>query len=313
MKRNIFKIATGIIALIFCASIPKIAFADEPQSVMVVSPMNQKIILTPGESKTMSLKISNPNTAKNELHYSVSVGSFGYDSNDNIDTTSTTSYNQMMDWIELGADSGVVQPNESTTVSFTINVPENTPAGGQYATILIQDDTSIYSSGNSNVSIENIVQMASIIYAEVAGKTVDTGQILENDIPSISFTNQLEATSLVKNTGNVHTDAKYTFQVWPLLSDEEICTNEEDSETNLIMPGMERYYTQTCTVPLVGIFRAKQTVKIFGEESIIEKTIFVCPLWLLFIIIFAIAALIIWLIFHARTRKGPKDKSKNEE
>lgn len=282
-------------------------FADDIQSALIVSPMYQKVILTPGETKEMSVKISNPNASTNTLEYSVFVGSFnhGTDSDpDQVDTETVTAYNQIIDWITLEKTNGEVPPNETDVVDFVINVPESAPAGGQYATIIFRDDTSKSTSGANNVNIESTAQMASIIYAEVAGKTINTAEILENNIPSFSFTNIFETTSLVKNTGNVHTDAQYILQVWPIWSDEEICTNEEDADTNLIMPGMERYYSEICNLPLMGIFRAKQTVKIFGEISEVEKTVIVCPLWLLFIIIFVIVAAALYLVARAKSRKN---------
>ena len=97
--------------------------------------------------------------------------------------------------------------------------------------------------------------------------------------------------------------------MWPLFSDEEICTNEEDPYTTLILPESEMYHVENCDLPMVGIFRAKQTVKIFGETSIVEKTVIVCPLWLLFIIIFAVTMLIIWLVMRSRARRETDEKA----
>ena len=276
------------------------------QSALIISPMYQKIILIPGETKQMSIKISNPNASTNILEYSVFIGSFNHGTSedpDQIDTEMVTAYNQIMDWITLEKTTGEVAPNETDVVDFTITVPESAPAGGQYATIIFRDDTSKNTNGANNVNIESTAQMASIIYAEVAGKTINTAEILENNVPSFSFTNKFETTSLVKNTGNVHTDAEYILQVWPIWSNEEICTNEESADTNLIMPGMERYYSEVCTLPLAGIFKAKQTVRIFGEESIVEKTVIVCPIWLLFLVVFAIVAIILWLVMRSKSRK----------
>ena len=88
-----------------------------------------------------------------------------------------------------------------------------------------------------------------------------------------------------------------------MFSNEELYTNEEDPEKILVLPGVTKYHEQEYNLPSIGIFRAKQTVKIFGEESIVEKTIIVCPLWLLFIIVFAIVMLIIWLVLKAKNRK----------
>ena len=88
-----------------------------------------------------------------------------------------------------------------------------------------------------------------------------------------------------------------------MIGDEEICTNEEEPDLSLILPETERFHAQTCNLPIAGIFRVKQTVKIFGETSIVEKTIIVCPIWLLFIIIFVVFALIFYFVAKAKARK----------
>ena len=115
------------------------------------------------------------------------------------------------------------------------------------------------------------------------------------------------ASSTVKNNGNVHTNAKYTLQVWPLFSDEEICTNEEEPATSLIMPETERMHVEECNLPSVGIFKVKQTVEIFGEKSVAEKTILMCPLWLLFLVLFAIIALVIWIVTKVKKKPAKKE------
>jgi len=284
--------------------------ASSVDSMMTISPPRQRIVLVPGEDFEGSIAVSNGSDAKNDLNYSVTVGSFnlgqdefGNTDYDDVDVDTVTSYNQIMDWIELKKDEGTVLEGGVDTIPFVIHVPEDAPAGGQYATIIVQDESSVGDAEGQGVSIESRVRFASNIIAEVTGETKRNGSIIENNVPSFILNNQLVASSLVKNSGNVHTDAEYTLQVWPLFSDEEICTNYEEPEKSLIMPDTERYHAQTCGLPSIGIFRAKQTIKIFGEESTIERTVIFCPLWLLFIIAFAIAALIIWIVLRVRGHK----------
>ena len=250
------------------------------------------------------------------MHYSISVGSFsetsdGIDDDDygTVDHLTKTSYNQMMDWITLDKTEGRIAPNMTDEITYTIDVPENAPAGGQYASLIVRDESNADDESGSGMGVQNIMQVLSIIYAEVAGETRQEGEVLDNSMPSFLLSGPLTAESSVKNIGNVHADVTYTLQVWPLFSDEEICTNEEEPETSLILPETQRYHSQTCDLPSVGIFRAKQVVKIFGEESTVEKMVVICPLWLLFLIVFVIAALIIWLVMRV---KGNKKNSRAE-
>ena len=286
------------------------ALADDKSSTVMVSPMTQKVILVPGDSYEGSIKVSNPISAKQNLDYSVHIGSFSQHSDQNsvddygaVDTDARSGYNQMIDWIVLGKKTGSVEPNSTDVIPFTINVPTDAPAGGQYATILVRDETDNSQDADGDVMIKSVAQIASIIYAEVTGKTRNEGVVLENNVPSFLMNNNLEATSMVRNDGNIHTDAEYILQVWPAFSDEEICTNEEDPAKSLVMPETERYHAESCSLSVVGIYRVKQTVKIFGETSIVEKIVVVCPIWLLFIILFVIFLSISYLVVKIKNRK----------
>lgn len=276
---------------------------------MTITPPKQRIILIPGEKYTNTISVFNANDSTRDLKYEVSVGSFSQtkdesspDDYGNVNIISESSYNQIMDWITLDKKEGVVAPNHSDEIAYTIDVPKNAPAGGQYATIVITDKTTSGVSGAGNVSIDQSFQFASIIYAEVAGETKEDGEILENNMPSFLLSGPLEATSMVRNNGNVHTDAEYILQVSSLFGGDDFCNNEEKPETSLILPETERYHAQTCDLPAVGIFKAKQTVKIFGETSIVERTVIMCPLWLLFVILFVVILIIGWIFFRVKSR-----------
>ena len=293
--------------------------ASAATATFTLSPMSQRIILIPGETYRGSIRLSNPTNSDSAFHYAVTVSPYsvkaGEGSKDDygdMDFSTVSNRNEMMNWIEIDNPKGVIPVNEHVTVTFSVNVPSDAPAGGQYATLMITEDTSERTTSANSATITEIMQMAHIIYAEVAGETRETGKIIENNIPSFLFDNKLDATSMVRNDGNVHTDAEYIFQVWPMFSDEEICTNEESVKTSLVMPETERYHTETCNLPAVGLFRAKQTVKIFGEESIVEKTVIVCPLWLIFVILFVIIALVIWIIIKVRSHGKAKSRASAE-
>ena len=294
------------------------AYADTNVQSMHVSPPYQRIVLIPGETYTDSLVVANANDSTRSLEYELSIGSFSQAKDENskddygtVDHISVSNYNQIMDWITLDKTGGTVKPNEKDIVNYSIKVPENAPAGGQYATIIVKDVTGKNANDNGNVVIDSTFQFASIIYADVAGETKMEGEILDNNMPSFLLSSPLEATSMIRNNGNVHTDAEYTLQVSPLFGGDEICTNEEKPDTALILPETEKYHAQTCELPTVGIFRAKQVVKIFGETSIVERTVVVCPLWLLFLILFIIIALVIWIFM--KVRKGHKKSSRSDD
>ncbi len=275
---------------------------------ITMSPMSQKVILIPGEQYEGAVTIANPSNSTENLDYIASIGSYSIHSNQyskddygDMDYRTKTSYNIIMDWTTINNPTGTVAPGATEKISFIIDVPQNAPAGGQYMSILVSENKN-NDTAEGGIGVVELMQMAHTVYAEVAGETNEKGLITENSIPAFLTSNKLETTSIVKNEGNVHTEAQYILQVWPVFSSEEICTNEEDPNTSLVLPDTERYHTESCSLPPIGIFTARQTIKIFGEESVVEKMIIVCPIWLLFIIIFVIVALIIWIILRAKNR-----------
>ena len=320
MKHKILVgLAVALVGMFF--SIMNVSAVDGDNGVvMTISPPKQKIVLVPGETFEGTIQVSNSVNATKNLDYSATIGSYGLDKDENgntdynsTDVDTITAYNQIMDWITLGKEHGSVAPNTTDTIPFTITVPKDAPAGGQYATVLIQNDTK-NDNNDGNVMIESKVRFASSIIAEVAGETRSEGEIIENTIPAFLLDNKLATTATVKNNGNVHTDASFTLQIWPLFGDEEIYTNEEEPTTKMVMPGTERMYSEEHDLPSFGIFRVKQTVKIFGETSVAERVVVVCPLWLLFIIVFAIVALVIWIVMKSRARKTrTKEQAKPSE
>ena len=321
MQKSKLKYLVMVGAMAICSLVsPLVNSVWADSNSMTVSPPYQKIILTPGETYEGSLNVSNATNSTRPLKYAVEVGSYSQKKNENskddygtVDHVSVSSYNQIMEWIKLDKENGTVEPGEDEEIGYTIEVPKNAPGGGQYATILVIDETTSGVPGEGNIGIDQKFQFASIIYAEVAGETKQEGEISENSIPGFLLQGPIEATSMVRNKGNVHTDAEYTFQVWPLFSDEEICTNEEKPETSLILPETERYHTQSCDVPSFGIFKVKQSIKIFGETSIVERTVIVCPLWLLFVILFVVIAIIIWVFTRIKRSKKRKNTTSDEE
>ncbi len=174
---------------------------------IALSPMSQRIVLIPGETYYGGITVANPATSTENLYYLVTEAPF-YPVNEgghyaNADYTTRTNMNMIVDWITVDNPTGVLVPNEERTVSFSITVPYDAPAGGQYMALLVRENPNVGEIENS-MAVTEIMQMAHVIYAEVAGETSQSAEITENYIPSFLFSNTLEAASTVKNNGNVH-------------------------------------------------------------------------------------------------------------
>lgn len=269
-----------------------------------VSPTKQKLSLTPGSSYVGTFKVHNAGAAP--FHYSVSATPYSV-TNDNYspDYTGLTNYTQIAEWItfDKATETGLLQPGEVAEVAYTVNVPKDAPAGGQYAALMAQTED----GNDENATVAVIHRVGMILYAAVPGETRESGEIIKNNVNTFYFNPPLTVSSLVKNTGNVEQTATYTVKIYPLFSNEAVFSNEEkpDKEKQLdVIPETSRFNSITWEgAPHIGIFSVEQTIEFAGQVSTNKKLVLICPLWLLFIIFALLFFIIFWLFSRAKNRK----------
>ena len=318
VKRVALVVSSIMFALIPMASVQAASFA------LTVAPMNQKIVVNPGETYEGSFKISNPADSTEASYYEIMVEPFYINDNEEIFFEEYNNSGEIVKWttIEVPTE-GRLEPNETSDVRFKIDVPNQVPSGGQYVSIVIRvmsetekekkDQSGDNSDNNTAAAITEVNRVAHLIYAEIAGHTVKQGEIEDISVPSFMFSGNITGKSTIKNTGNVHSNARYKMQVFPLFSNEEVFTNEEDPDERTIMPDRSLYNeTAWEETPMVGIFNVKYSVEFEGTTAEVTKMVIVCPIWLLFIILAVIFGIIIWIIMRIRAR-GKKNSKKTEE
>lgn len=321
MKYHLYKLAkwvvVGVLAIIGVV-LQNVDSAMAEGYGLTMAPMNQKIVLNPGDSLNSSFKISNPSNSTQDTYYKIEVEPFYKNEKNEIEYVAEGDSGNIVNWTTVNIPvEGKLAPNETKDVTFTIDVPESAPGGGQYMSILVtasakpeSDETQVENTeGDSGATIKEVKKMSHLVYAEVSGNTVRNGEIKDANLPSFLLSGKITGSATVYNAGNVHGDAKYTLKIYPLFSDEEIYTNEENPATFLVLPKREVYsevsWDQT---PGIGIFNAVFTVEFEGDNDAVEisKLIIICPIWLLFIIFFVIAAIIIWIVMRIRGRNQKK-------
>lgn len=299
-------------------------------SAFTVTPQAQDYVLAPGQSVTGEVKAVNSYDAEGKFYYVAEVvpysvskdGEYSLNFDATDDHTDITNWVTMSDEDESGVKEvrGVLEPGEEGSAYYTITVPKNARGGGQYFAVRVKNDPEATQKAEKEdtATIKEVVGIASLVYVEVSGDVIVKGEITDNNVPSFVLAPPISTSFVVKNEGNTHAKVSYSMQVFPLFSDEEIYTTEEKMETKYVLPGASRAITQTWNdTPAVGIFKVRQTVyydSTDNEPSVTEKMVIVCPVWLLFLILFVIIAIIIWIVMKVRARgkKARKSDSNSE-
>ena len=279
-------------------------------NVFTVLPMSQTINLVAGETYTGKITIVNPADATADFAYKVETTPYGVAGLDyTADLATMTNRTQIAKWITIEEPTGTIKPNETKEVKYKIKVPENAPAGGQYAAITVTSADK--GEADNGVAVKNVFEMASLVYANVAGETEHDGQILENSVPGFVVSQPVTVTTKFSNNGNVHEIATIKLEVKDMFSDAVILPTEENEGTysELIMPETERLVTRDITnLPALGMVKVTQTVYYNGESSTTEQNVIICPIWFMAIVaatILAIVALVVRIILrHSKKKKA---------
>ena len=275
-----------------------------------VSPMVHKITLKPGETYQGKIFVANPLASTTDFHYKATLHPYSM-TNNNVDFQTETSWSEIVDWITLENETGVLKPNDMEEITFTITVPENPPAGGQYAMIAVAQDIS-KEAGSSDSSVKNVYEMASLIYAEIEGETTHACEISENSIPGFVALGTPKTTIKLTNTGNVHETADTLLTVKNVITGENTNYTEkyEGGIQTLVMPSSERTVERDLEgLPQLGIFEVVQEVKCLDVNSYNSTIMVICPVWFIGLVVLLFVSIITTIIWRVHVHRKKSNKT----
>lgn len=327
--RRRLRILASFSSIILCVA--SLIILSRPTAVaaanFAVSPMNQSISLVPGETYSGSFKISNLSSS-NQFEYRLEVTPFWasnfcgeslssskIDNNYCIIYESRAGYNLIANWIKFNELVGKLQPSETRTINFTINVPETAPIGGQYVAIKIIEQT--------NANNFAAVQIGHLIYAELNSdqeQAKRSAVLKEAALPSFVNTSFLFkpnssanaesstgfiARSNVQNTGNTMGTVQATFEAYPLFSNELKFSNFDSVSAYKILPETSRLVSVSWTdSPRFGLYKVLYKVYLNAElVDTVDRFVLFLPLDLICLILILLIIFIIVLIIFKKGRK----------
>jgi hypothetical protein len=281
--------------------------AKQNSPVIQISPTMKRLDLEPGEKQTGEITIANSGKVNFSFKvYAAPYTVIGDEHEPNFNTE--TNFTQISRWISFEKTEYTIAPEKEQIIKYVINVPEDVPAGGQYAAIFAETINNDDIGESSIGSIKTASRIGMIIYANIAGDTRASAEIIQFALPTFysSFgMPDVTAIARVKNTGNTDFEATYRFKVEPLIGG----VVYDDEQVQVVLPDTERQAElKWAETPLLGIFKITFSVTAGDATREISTAVLVLPPWLIIIVLLLLTLLIVWLIIKVRRREQLKSK-----
>lgn len=270
--------------------------------VMSLTPSEQDIELSPGQTYSGSVTITNVG----RLPYSVKASVSPYyvaDDDYTPDFENESAYTKLHNWVKLDQTEYHLEPGAKADVDFTIIVPKDVASGGQYAAIMLLSNNKASSDG---VNVQ--AQLAAILYGHVSGGELRReGELVNHSLPNFMFNSEFVISETVKNTGNIDFRVTQKITVTNFFTNKEIINENTissdgdlvGSNTATILPGTSRTgILRWENAPKLGVFRVTQDISFLDQSYTFSQVVLICPIWLLIAVISLLIVAVIWIILH---------------
>ena len=265
-------------------------------SEITMSPMNQKVVLVPGEVYEGSFRILNSSATKEAIHYSITMSPFYVDDAYVTVFEEKGNTGKIVDWTTLEVPSeGELAVGEKKDIQFKINVPTEATLGGQYLAFRVL--VSPNEDDEGGVEIEQMLEIGHLVFAEVGDGLMRRGEVVKMQGSGFLTSDKIFGKAVVRNTGEVHGVAKYTLKVSELLTGKEVYSNIDQPLERTILPERELegevVWEET---PNFGLYQAVFEVEFEGVHEEISRVVFVCPTGVLIALILVIIVAVVFII-----------------
>lgn len=229
----------------------------------------------------------------------------------NFSESASTSYTQISRWITFRDAEGNyakeayfdINPGQTQTVYYRINVPEDVPGGAQYAVIWAQ---TVGSGAASGTGVQAISQAGMVVSGRSIGNTVQTADVTEYGFTRFALGGSLKAQATVKNTGNTDFDANYSYTARTLFGKEL----HSESDSIATYPDTEYHINVEWEhPPVLGIFQVEFKINAANNITSERHIVVIMPIFVMILLILLLTVVIVWIIIIIRKRKERKART----
>ncbi len=236
-----------------------------PQAI-TMTPTSASPTIRPGSIYKGSLQVLNQGAAPYSFQiYSTPYRVKGEDYTP--DFTFLPTAPNVKSWFSFSTPGGHVNPGQSITVNYAINMPADTPPGGYYAAVFAQTQ---YPKSANGITLNE--RVGEIFYIQAAGPVTRKGEVAswQSDLfqkPPLTAVLRLE------NDGTIHYPATIQVNVRDAFGSSKLSLNT----TKEVLPQTVRRVTISWNkAPAIGIFKVTGTVSFLNQHKTLPtKWVFV--------------------------------------
>ena len=285
---------------------------SSPAIWLQISPVSNKVVLKPGEQLEYNFTVSN--IGSEDFGYHVYASPYSVtDEEYNVSFSNETNRTQISRWIEFEDSNGnwtdevhySIDSGEKQTIKYRVSVPEDVPAGGQYATIFAESDEvegDIESSG-----IKTVSRVGLIVYGRTDGDTLDEAVITDYNVPGFMISGPISANARIENNGNTDFEVMYDFTISSLFG-KQLYT--KSGSYNVLPDTARKIDTEWEETPVMGVYKVNYKVAALNG-SVVEdhtKIVIIAPVFVIIIAIILLTFIVFWIIIMVRKRKERKSR-----
>jgi len=307
---NRFSVLAGIaLALVIMVSLPVIRAhaAIDASSSLAIIPPRFELFGNPGDTVVDKLQVENQSGVSQ--NYSIDIQDFSAQGDEGgvnlIDPTTDKSSYQLAKWVTVEPSRFTVAANSESVLNIVIKIPTKAEPGGHYASVLVRKDTA-ESPGGAAVD----TRIGSLILLRVSGAVTESASI-DYFKAQDSFAQYGPVTLDLRtmNKGNVHVNPTGTIVVTNMFGSK---VAELPLTSSNVLPGSARVvHTIFDQKNLIGKYTATlvatygQNTDATGNLSKITATttFYVFPLYLLWILLAVIVAILLLITQRKKVRK----------
>ncbi len=317
-KKRFSIIALALATLVSAFSILSPALAEENQKPekpavwLQISPVSNRVTLAPTGDKPLTYTFNVDNVGSEAFRYKVYVAPYSVtDETYEVNFTKETPRTQISRWITFKQEDGSfadtasfeIQPGDKQTITYKIDVPENVPAGGQYATIFAEPDSNV--DGSDFSGIKTVSRVGLVIYGRTQGDTDDSAEVVEHTLTSFLTQGDISSGALIKNNGNTDFSTEVSLKVEKFFGS----VAYEKTRTYDVLPDTSRRVSMDWEdTPMFGIFHVTSTVKALDQNHVERKLVLIIPIFMIVIAVILLTIMIVWLIILIKKRRSQKAK-----